>query len=138
LCSVLVCRGLALRSPTAIKIGNYMRLLVRLINHAALIGLSLGLAACGGGGSETSVGIEQDQLSTVTFDLVIAERVGGGELVQEVRHGRPAKAPEFMLPEGVTFSGWSESLSYVTSDRTIRAQYKTAAPTNLQAEFGAN
>ncbi|WP_417658063.1 Ig-like domain-containing protein, partial [Pseudidiomarina aestuarii] len=60
---------------------------------------------------------------TVTFNLNGGTRTGGGELTQTIEHGSGAIAPDFEVPEGKTFTGWSIEFSNISGDATIEAQY---------------
>ncbi|WOO43520.1 InlB B-repeat-containing protein [Rubellicoccus peritrichatus] len=62
--------------------------------------------------------------ATVTFDLGgNANRIGGGELVQQVRFETAALTPIVEPNPGWNFIGWDVDFSSVTSDLTVTAQY---------------
>lgn len=62
---------------------------------------------------------------TVNFDLDgKGVRIGGGRLAQRVISETAATAPRVQAKPGFQLTGWSTSLSEITSDTTIRALYK--------------
>jgi formylglycine-generating enzyme required for sulfatase activity len=64
------------------------------------------------------------ELYGVTFDLDgKGERIGGGALVQAVRHGQAAIAPEVEGNAGWRFVGWDVSFDNVIAPLTVTAQY---------------
>ena len=70
----------------------------------------------GGGGTPTTY-------YTVTFDLNGGTRTGGGALSQSVASGGSATAPT-VTRDKYTFDGWDKSFSNVTSNITVKAQWK--------------
>ena len=75
---------------------------------------------------------------TVTFDPNGGERIGGGDLVQEVISGRPAIAP-LLTRTGYTFDKWEPAIfDRVMSDMTIVALWKENAPNTFTVTFNPN
>jgi RHS repeat-associated protein len=66
---------------------------------------------------------------TVTFSIGNGTRTGGGALTQSVLSGSSATPPTVSPPSGYNFDGWSGSYYYVTSNRTITAQYSVITHT---------
>ncbi|MCL2082260.1 MAG: InlB B-repeat-containing protein, partial [Oscillospiraceae bacterium] len=71
---------------------------------------------------------------TVTFDLTGGTRTGGGALTQTIEHGADAAEPS-VTRAGYVFDSWEGSLTSISSNRTITAQWN--ANTNTLS-FSAN
>ncbi len=59
----------------------------------------------------------------VRFDIGSGTRTGGGELVQSVKSGEDAVAPEVTPPDGYSFDGWDKSFTNVSGPLTVNATY---------------
>ncbi|OQC13836.1 MAG: Thermophilic serine proteinase precursor [Lentisphaerae bacterium ADurb.Bin082] len=53
----------------------------------------------------------------------IGQRIGGGELVQQVAHDKPAIAPEIATENGLDLIGWDVDFSRIIGPLTARAIY---------------
>ena len=92
-----------------------------------------GYTFSGWGGSYTNVTSNRDITATytintytVTFDLAGGTRTGGGAVSQTVNYGSNATPPTCTRDNDI-FQGWSGSYTNVTSNRTVTAQWESAA-----------
>lgn len=70
----------------------------------------------------------------VTFDSA-GGTITSGDASQRIKHGNDAVPPTVTL-EGYTFSGWSDTYTNVTSDRTLTAQWKQNVTYNTVQFYG--
>lgn len=73
---------------------------------------------------------------TVTFDLNGGTYISGN-LVQTVRHGQDAVAP-VVTKDGAYLLEWSEPLTQITKDKTIKAVWEYETSFGIQFEFVPN